>query len=150
MEKGKSLLDNEIGVKQAGGVSEEKVNRLIAEFAEALPQYETGLHAMEEQYKSTLPVEDACCFRAVKHVTDPQSDSQTDPQSDPQISLQVKNLLKVMGGGEYSVTELMEIVGLKHKSHFRKVYLNPAIESGLVVMTHPEQKNHRSQKYKKV
>jgi len=42
----------------------ERVNRLIAEFAEALPQYEIGLPKMEEQYNSTLPVADARCFQA--------------------------------------------------------------------------------------
>ena len=74
---------------------------------------------------------------------------QTDPQTDPQVSLQVRELLKVMGNGEYSLTELMELVGLKHRRSFRTSYLNPAIESGFVIMTHPENKNHRNQRYRK-
>ena len=61
-EKGKSLLSNEIDIRQASGVSEERVNRLITEFAEALPRFPIGLPTMEEQYKVTLPVEDVRCF----------------------------------------------------------------------------------------
>ena len=63
-ELGKELLVNEIRVQQAEGVSEQRVNRLIAEFEEALPRFEIGLPAMEEQYMATLPIADARCFQA--------------------------------------------------------------------------------------
>ncbi len=61
-EYGKSLMDNENTAKQAEGVSVEKVNRLIAEFAEALPRYPIGLPTMEKRYKESLPVEDVRIF----------------------------------------------------------------------------------------
>lgn len=61
---GKALLKNETNGIQAEGVSEERVNRLIAEFTEALPHFATGLPVMEEQYHSTLPVRDARCFQS--------------------------------------------------------------------------------------
>lgn len=61
-EKGKSLLANEIDGRQAEWVSEERVNRLITEFAEALPHYPIGLPMMEEQYISSLQIEDVRCF----------------------------------------------------------------------------------------
>ena len=61
---GKALLYNETNGIQAEGVSEERVNRLIAEFTVALPQFATGLPAMEEQYHSTLPIGDARCFQS--------------------------------------------------------------------------------------
>ena len=63
-EKGKGLLANKISVKQAEGVSDERVNRLIAEFAEALPRFEINLPAMEKQYEATLPIADVRCFQA--------------------------------------------------------------------------------------
>ncbi len=63
-EIGKELLADEIGIKQADGVSEERVNRLIVEFADALPRCEIGLPVMEKQYESTLPVTDVRCFTA--------------------------------------------------------------------------------------
>ena len=61
---GRAFLDEVIEVKQAEGVSMERVNRLIAEFAEALPRFEINLPSMEKQYEATLPVADARCFQA--------------------------------------------------------------------------------------
>lgn len=61
---GKNLLKNETIEKQAEGVSVERVNRLIAEFSEALPQFEIGLPKMEEQFHSTLPIIDVRCFQS--------------------------------------------------------------------------------------
>lgn len=63
-EIGRAFLDEAIEVKQAEGVSVERVNRLIAEFAEALPQFEIHLPAMDKQYETTLPVADARLFQA--------------------------------------------------------------------------------------
>lgn len=59
-ELGKSLIESDS--QQAAWVSDERVNRLIGEFAEALPRFPIGLPKMEEQYKATLPVEDVHCF----------------------------------------------------------------------------------------
>ena len=59
-ELGKSLTESTSQL--AAWVSDERVNRLIAEFAEALPQFPIGLPKMEEQYKATLPIEDVRCF----------------------------------------------------------------------------------------
>ena len=61
---GRIFLDEVIEVKQAEGVSVERVNRLIAEFAEALPRFEINLPAMEKVYETSLPVADARCFQA--------------------------------------------------------------------------------------
>ena len=61
---GKTLLRNEFNGKQAEGISGERVNRLIGEFAEALPKFVIGLPMMEEQYHSTLPMVDARCFQS--------------------------------------------------------------------------------------
>lgn len=59
-ELGKSLIESDS--QQAAWVSDERVYRLIGEFAEALPRFPIGLPKMEEQYKATLPVEDVHCF----------------------------------------------------------------------------------------
>ena len=61
-EQAKELLGFEGSNEQAAWVSDERVNRLIEEFAEALPRFPIGLPKMEEQYKATLPVEDVRCF----------------------------------------------------------------------------------------
>ncbi len=41
----------------------------------------------------------------------------------------------------------MELFGLKHKPTFRKIYLNPALEQGLIEMTIPGKPNSKNQKY---
>lgn len=64
-EFGKRLLQNEIDARQTANVSLVRVNKMVAEFAEALPHFSIGLPIMEEQYHSTLPIEDVRCFQAV-------------------------------------------------------------------------------------
>jgi hypothetical protein len=54
-----------------------------------------------------------------------------------------------MDNGEYSLSQLMSLVNLKDLRSFTLNYLNPALEINVIVLTHPEQKNHRDQKYKK-
>lgn len=61
---GNNLLKNETTRKQADGVSEERVNRLITEFTEALPHFLIGLPVMEDLYNATLPLKDDRCFQA--------------------------------------------------------------------------------------
>ncbi len=63
-EEGKSLFESDGRVKQAQGVSGERVKRMIDEFAESLLRYEIGLPKMNEQYNETLTVGDARCFQA--------------------------------------------------------------------------------------
>lgn len=50
--------------------------------------------------------------------------------------------------GELTRSELQASVGLTHREHFRKVYLLPALEAGLIEMTQPDKPNSRSQRYR--
>ena len=43
--------------------------------------------------------------------------------------------------------QLREALGLRHDEHFRKVYLQPALEAGLVEMTIPDKPRSSKQKY---
>lgn len=47
----------------------------------------------------------------------------------------------------YSATQLMKMLNLKSKDNFRKLYLNPAIEKNLIVMSIPEKPTSRNQTY---
>lgn len=60
----------------------------------------------------------------------------------------IKRLLDIMKFGEaYSSKQLMELLDLKSKENFRKIYLNPAIEAGLVAMSIPGKPTSRNQTY---
>ncbi|MCD7981949.1 MAG: Fic family protein [Clostridiales bacterium] len=62
----------------------------------------------------------------------------------------IEKLLSVLGDEELSAAELMNRLGLSHRPTFRKNYLNPAMEQGLVTMTVPDKPNSRNQKYRKI
>ena len=49
-----------------------------------------------------------------------------------------------------SLAELMEKVGLKSRDTFRKNYINPALEVGLIGMTESSKPNSRNQRYFKI
>lgn len=49
----------------------------------------------------------------------------------------------------WSTKALMEHLSLTHKPTFRKNYLNPALQAGLVVMKYPDSPRSPKQKYKK-
>jgi len=70
-------------------------------------------------------------------------------QDSVQVSDQVKRLMSVIGTKPLSALELMEQLELKHRPTFRKNYLNPTIEAGLIEMTLPQTPNARGQKYRR-
>ncbi|MDD3217545.1 MAG: Fic family protein [Lachnospiraceae bacterium] len=49
----------------------------------------------------------------------------------------------------YSALNIMNLLGLKSRETFRKNYLNPALELGLIVRTIPDKPNSKNQKYVK-
>lgn len=50
--------------------------------------------------------------------------------------------------GDLSRQALQTALGLKNDEHFRKSYLLPALEQGLIEMTIPDKPNSRLQKYR--
>ena len=52
-------------------------------------------------------------------------------------------------GLEYTTNELMELLEMKSRVSFRENYLVPAIENGLIKMTHPDNPTSKNQKYYK-
>ncbi len=45
-------------------------------------------------------------------------------------------------------TEIQAALQLKHEDHFRKAYLRPALDKGLIEMTIPDKPRSRLQKYR--
>lgn len=75
--------------------------------------------------------------------TDQGSDQVTD-QDDT-----INRLLSVLGEEELPAAELMKRLGLSHRPTFRKNYLTPALEKGLIERTIPDKPNSKNQKYRK-
>ena len=63
---------------------------------------------------------------------------------------QVDKLLAVMDGKEMSVVEMMRRLGLEHRTYFRRNYLDPALEKGLIERTIHNKPTSSKQKYRKV
>lgn len=49
---------------------------------------------------------------------------------------------------DYTLAELMQLVGLSHRATFQKNYLNSAIEAGLIKRTIPDKLKSPKQKYR--
>lgn len=69
-------------------------------------------------------------------------------RSDDTISEYLKKMLGVMDFEvPYTATAIMEMLGIKSRETFRKNYMNPALELGLVVRTIPDKPNSKNQRY---
>ncbi|AMV72354.1 hypothetical protein JCM30471_08610 [Desulfuromonas carbonis] len=68
------------------------------------------------------------------------------PEVAPEVTPEVR-LLSVLSG-EMTRQQLKEALGLKDDEHFRKAYLFPALEAGLVEMTLPDKPRSSKQKYR--
>ena len=66
------------------------------------------------------------------------------------IDNRIKALMSVIRPYPMSAAELMEKLGLKSRVTFRKNYLNPALEAGLIAMTNPDAPTNRNQRYYKL
>lgn len=66
------------------------------------------------------------------------------------VSNQIKALMSVIETYPMSALELMEKLGLKSRLTFRKNYLQPALEAGLIAMTDPNNPTNRNQRYYKI
>lgn len=73
---------------------------------------------------------------------------ETDGDERSRLSPAVRKLIDALGDDELSAAEIMGRLGLSHRPTFRKNYLNPALEQGLIEMTIPGKPNSRNQKYR--
>ena len=71
-------------------------------------------------------------------------------RADADMSEYVKRLLDVMEYDvSYTATAIMQNLKIKSKETFRKNYMNPALQLGVVEMTIPDKPNSRNQRYVK-
>lgn len=65
-------------------------------------------------------------------------------------SIQVKKLLQVMDEDyPYTLRELLDMLDMKSRVSFKKNYLDPALNAGLIQMTFPDKPSSRNQRYMK-
>lgn len=84
-------------------------------------------------------------------VRDPVGDQATDPVVDQLSgSSDPSRLMTVLGEREISTSELMGVLGLTYRTNFRRNYLRPALEGGLIEMTLPGIPSSRRQRYRRV
>ncbi|RKY05993.1 MAG: transcriptional regulator, partial [Planctomycetota bacterium] len=76
----------------------------------------------------------------------PASSPPVTAQVAAQVTAQVKKLLCVLET-PLNRGQIQERLGLKHREHFRKEYLRPALKTGLVAMTNPDKPRAANQKY---
>lgn len=90
----------------------------------------------------------ACTIRLPVHPMAKRPDGDATDQVTDQVTVEVMRLLLAAAQGEHTRSALQYTLGLKHTPHFRKAYLLPALEGGLIEMTLPDKPNSRSQRYR--
>lgn len=81
-------------------------------------------------------------------INHPQTTHKLDCTTHKPLTSGQSAVMQLLANGEKGTQELMEAAGYKDKRSFRLSVLNGLITNGLVVMTHPENHNHRSQRYR--
>ncbi len=110
----------------------------------------TGIPRVLEDWPETRLLDDVDGneFRAV--IPRPAADlvaPQVAPQVTPQVTPQVSSLLTRIDG-EMTRKAMQAALALADREHFRKTYLAPALELGVIEMTLPEKPNSRAQRYR--
>ncbi len=119
----------------------------------AITPVESMVHAHQQAYYDAIAqsskMSDSAAFVAfmLESILEVLEQAQTDQAGD-QVSDQVKRLLCFMGKGFVSVPEMMSGLSLAHRPTFRKNYLHPALELGLLEMKYPDNPRHPGQRYR--
>ena len=110
---------------------------------------ETVVHDRQTDYYKALAASDAQTDVApfaefMLHALLEAVSVQSDPVSDP-----VKRLLSVLAPSDIAgIQELMGRLGLSHKTNFRRNFLQPALDAGVLSMTQPDFLNSPTQSYR--
>ena len=73
------------------------------------------------------------------------------PQDTMQDTMQVKNEIKeliLILSGDMTRTELQERLNLRNRDHFRRMYINAALDEGWIEQTMPDKPTSKYQKYR--
>ena len=81
------------------------------------------------------------------HVTDQVTDQVTDHVTD-HVTDQVRQLVLALTG-EMQRQQLQEVLGIRHRPHFRQQFIHPALKAGLIEMTFPDKPKSSKQRYRR-
>ena len=73
----------------------------------------------------------------------------TNPNRDELVTddVNIQKIVSVLAERQLSVREIMELMGLKGRDNFLRLYLRPAIDEGYVLPVFPNKPRHPGQKY---
>ena len=116
---------------------------------------ETVVHAHQADYYSALAESDKAAdaapfaeFILQAMLESIEYTSSSDPVND-QASDPVSRLLAIFRPGEeLAISTMLDRLGLKHRTYFRRTFLNPALEAGRIVMTEPQSPHSPKQRYR--
>ena len=77
-----------------------------------------------------------------------QDATQDAMQDTPQVTPQVIRVYRAVGDRALTKQQIMTILGLENREHFRLTYLQPALAAGLLEMTIPDKPTSKNQKYR--
>jgi len=124
----------------------------MAHFADALADLLSGESALlaERQKVTKLAGETIKSDQAAELIAPKVTkfDSVSDQVTPLLAKLSKKNKKLILGfTGQMGLTELREILGVSHRTHFKNNQLQPVIEMGVVKELYPENPNHPNQAY---
>ena len=117
-----------------------KILKVMAENGSPAPEFETDDD--RTSFLIRLPVHARAMGQAEAGTKPGPSRDQVTPEVTPEVRLAMAIQR------EMSRRELQDILGLKDDEHFRKAYLLPALEQGLIELTIPERPRSSKQRYR--
>jgi len=132
---GEFLKELDLTEGRSTGMS--KILRVMSANGSPVPEIETD--GDRTYFLIRLPVHE--------RAADVQVTAQATAQVTAQVTGEVQRLLEGLTG-EAHRREIQEALGLKHREHFRKTYLVPALEAGLIEMTIPDKPQSSDQRYR--
>lgn len=111
---------------------------------------ETVIRERQEGYYQVLAASDeqADATPFIEFVLSALCDTLLEAVNTDQVTDQVASLIRTIGNGELGSADLIQALGLSHRSTFRKNYLNPALEVGWVERTQPDSPRSPTQRYR--
>lgn len=125
-----------------------KILRVMKANGSPMPIFETDDE--HSYFLIRLPIHQGFLIQDTDFIDNNQIGESTTPQATPQATPQVKKLVEVLQGelDGLSKQALMNKLGLKDGKYFRKAYLLPALEQGVIEMMIPDKPSTPKQRYR--